>query len=93
MISAQITEWRTRNVEKIQLPVFPKSMEELLDIKDASNFCFIQSIDRLINAETLNIHFTAHQFWEQDGPKKMLMKTVEKLSFNPEAYNKTLKIS
>ena len=52
----------TRNVDNIQLPVFPKSVAELLDVKDARNFCFIESmhIDS-INAETLNIHFTVHQ--------------------------------
>ena len=40
-----------------------------------------------INSETLNIHYTAHQVWEQEGPLKMLMKVVGHLSFNPEAYN------
>ena len=45
-----------------------------------------------INTETLNIHYTAHQFWEQEGPLKMLMRVVEKMSFlNPEVYNKPLK--
>ena len=59
---------------------------------DASNVCFIRSRDTdSINSETFSIHYTAHQFWEQDGPKKALMKAVEKLSYNPEAYNKALR--
>ena len=72
--------------------MFPKPAEELLDFIEASNFCFIQSmgIDS-INAEALNIHFTTHQFLEEESSLKMLMKAVEKLLFNPEAYNKSLK--
>ena len=39
-----------------------------------------------INPETVNIHYTAHQFWEQAGPKKLLMDTVKRLSVNDKAY-------
>ena len=87
----QKTEWMTRNINNIQFPVFPKSVAELLEINDSSNFCFIRSMGTdSIDSETRSIHYTAHQFWEQDEPKKALMKAVEKLSYNPEAYNKAL---
>ena len=41
-----------------------------------------------INSETVNIHYTAHQFWEQKGPRTLLMDVANKLSFNPEGYCK-----
>ena len=73
-------EWMNRTVRNIQLPKFPKSVADLFYIKEASNFCFIQSMDiDSINAETRNI-------------LSMLWKVVEKLLFNPEAYNKPLNI-
>ena len=59
-----------RTVDIFNLPVFPNTVEGLLQIKDATN-----------------IHFTVHQFWEQEDQLKILMIVVEKLSFNPGAYN------
>ena len=40
-----------------------------------------------INTETSNIHYTAHQFWEQEGPKAMLLEVIKKLSVNAPAHN------
>ena len=42
-----------------------------------------------INSETIDIYYIAHQFWEQDGPKKLLMDTVKRLSVNDKAYMRT----
>ena len=39
-----------------------------------------------INAETVNIHYTAHQFWEQAGPGKLLLDVVKSLSVNESAF-------
>ena len=41
-----------------------------------------------INAETGSIRFTAHQFWEQEGPRKLLMDTHKRLSVNEKAYQR-----
>ena len=67
--------------------MFPRSVTELLDIKESCNFCFIHRMDtHFINEETLNIHYTKHHFWEQEGILQMLNRTINSLSF--EAYNK-----
>ena len=39
-----------------------------------------------MNAETGSIHHTAHQFWEQEGLRKLFMDTVKRLSANEKAY-------
>ena len=43
----------------------------------------IQSMVKL-----LNIHYTAHQFWEQAGPRKLLLDVVKRLSVNESAFQK-----
>ena len=64
-------------------------MEKLLAIDDPNIFCYIRVMDTdAINAETLSIHYTAHQFWEQECPRKMLMDTVKRLSVNENAYRR-----
>ena len=66
----QKTERMNRTVDNIHLPVFPKSVAQLLEIKEASNFCFVRFMDiHYINAETVNIHYTAHQFWSKNALK------------------------
>ena len=56
--------------------------EDLLNMSDPSkNKCFIQAMDiDTINAETSNMHYTAYQFLEQEGPKTLLLDIVKKLS-------------
>ena len=76
-----------RTVDRIGLPKYSSSMEELLAIDDPNIFCFTQAMDiDSINAETRNVHYTAHQFWEQESPRKLLMDTVKRLSVNEKAY-------
>ena len=54
-------------------------MEELLAIDDPSKFSFARAMDiESINAETVNIHYTAHKFWEQNGPRKLLLDIVKR---------------
>ena len=54
-----------RTYDNIGLSKYPSTKEELLNISDASNFCFIQAMDiDANNAETSNIHYTKHQFWD-----------------------------
>ena len=78
-----------RTVDNIQLPMFPTSVTELLDIKKPPNSCFIRAMDiDSINVETMNFHYTVHQFWEQEGPLQMLWRFFEPLSLTPKAYNK-----
>ena len=49
--------------------------------------CFARAMDiESINAETVNINYTAHQFWERNGSRKMLLDMVKKLSVNEGAY-------
>ena len=82
-------EWMNRIYEKIGLSTYPSTKEYLLAISDATVLCFIQAMDiHAINSETANIHYIAHQFWEQEGPRTLLMNIIEKLSFNLEDYCK-----
>ena len=47
----------------IGLPKYPSSMEELLAIDDPNQFCFARAMGvESTNGETVNIHYTAHQF-------------------------------
>ena len=65
-------------------------MEELFAIDDPNKFCFARAamdIDS-INVETVNIHYTAHQFWEQDAPRQLLLETVKRRSINDKAYQR-----
>ena len=74
-------EWINRSLDNIGLPRYPSLMEELLENDDSSKFCFIRAMDiESINAETADIHSTAHQLWEQDGPRKLLLDIVKRLS-------------
>ena len=41
-----------------------------------------------INKKTVNIHFTAHQFWDEEGTTTLLMSVIEKLLFNQEGCYK-----
>ena len=76
-----------RTVENIGLRKYPSSIKELLAFDDPNTFNFVRAMDiAAINSETINIHYTAHQFWEKDGPKKLLMDTVKRLSINEKAY-------
>ena len=64
-------------VDNIQLPKYPSTLDKLLAIDDPTNFCFTRGMDiDSIYAETANIHYTAHQFWEQDAPRQLLLETV-----------------
>ena len=40
------------------------------------------SMEELLAIDDPNIHYTAHQFWEQDGPRNLLLDMVKKLSGN-----------
>ena len=64
----QKTEWMNRTADTINLPTYHSSVEDLLKYSESSNLCFYtgmaMDIDA-INSETTNIHYTAHQFWEQ----------------------------
>ena len=72
------TAWMKRTVDNITLPVFLSTVEGLLCNNNSSNFCFMQALEiDSINSETNNIHYTAHQFWEQDGPRGVLMEIVK----------------
>ena len=65
----------SQTTDNIDLAVSLSSVEGLLELGKPSNFSFIQALNiTLINAETANIHDTAHQFWEQKGPRAMIMK-------------------
>ena len=57
----QKIEWMNRTGDNIRLPKFPNQ---------SSNFCKNQArgIDAN-NSETVNNHYTAHRFWEQDVPR------------------------
>ena len=41
-----------------------------------------------INVETVNIHYTAYQFWEQHGPRQLLLDVVKTLSVNEKTYQR-----
>ena len=57
-----------RTLENICLLKYPTTLEELLRINDPNKFCFVQAMDiEAVNSETVNIHYTAHQSWEQEG--------------------------
>ena len=59
----QKAEWVHSTVITINLPMFPGCVEDLLKCSKSSNFCFNQAIDlESINSETVNIHYSAHQF-------------------------------
>ena len=87
------TEWMNRTEDSIGLPNYPSSMEEFLAIDNPNIFRYIRAMDiDSINAETGSIHYKAHQFWEQEGPRKLLMGTVKRLSVNEKAYQHIPKI-
>ena len=68
-----------RTLENIRLPKYPTTLEELLRINNPNEFCFVQAMTiDAINSETVNIHYTAHQFWEQEGPRSLLLEIVKK---------------
>ena len=80
-------EWMNRTLDNIGVPKYPSSMEELPAIDDLNKFCFARSMDiESINDETFNIHYTAHQFWEQAGPRKLLLDVIKRLSVNESAF-------
>ena len=79
-----------RTVDNIYLPKYPSLMEELLAIDDPNKFCFARAMNiDSINADTVNIHYTAHQFWEQDGSRQQLFETVTRLSVNEKSISKS----
>ena len=82
-------EWMNRKVDNIHLPKYPSSMEELLANDDPNKFCFARAMDiDSINAETVNIHYAANQFWEQDGPGQLILETVKTILVNEKAYHR-----
>ena len=67
-------EWMNRALENILFTKYPATLEELIRIYDLNEFCCVQAMDiHAINSETVNIHYTAHQFWEQEGPRSLLI--------------------
>ena len=67
----QKQEWMIRTAENIGLPTYSASTDELLKILDSSNFNVIQAMYRaFIDAETINMHYSAHQSWSKKGLKK-----------------------
>ena len=81
--------WVNRTVDNIGAPKSPSSIGELLAVHDPITFHYVQAMDiESINAETVDIHYTAYQFGNKRGPKKLLMDTVKRISINEKAYQR-----
>ena len=86
----QIGNWVSRTNGRYKLKPMPKTVEGMMDInKEKVCFNFLKSLEIAnINNETLLLHPSAHEFWEEEEIRTKLMEFLVGWSKNPIVYAK-----
>ena len=86
----QIGNWVSRANGRYKLKPMPKTVEGMMDInKEKVCFNFLKSLEIAnINNETLLLHPSAHEFWDEEEIRTKLMEFLVGWSKNPIVYAK-----